>query len=298
MTRGGLEMRVGLTVVLAGIILVVGTMWFQRFQLTEKRWDFFVRFDEVGGLVAGDPIYVNGVECGSVGEVDLLPDHVVVRMSVRQGVDLPDDSPVQLKSIGIMGERFVAITVGSSTHDLAPGDTTSGRFLMGMSEVMASAGQILDEVSATSENLKEILQMLNEKGRLATTMQNLAEVSTRLREITDENQPQLARAIDRFDHVAAMMDSLIASHYTSVDSSLAAFGRSGERVEVAVDNLEAVSSDLRDITTALKDGKGTMGRLLTDDEMAVKLENAIAGLDSLIEDIKLHPGRYVNFSLF
>jgi phospholipid/cholesterol/gamma-HCH transport system substrate-binding protein len=273
-------------------------MWFQRFQLTEDRWSFYVRFDEVGGLVAGDPVKVNGVDAGRVEDVDLLEDHVLVRMGVRRGVVIRQKPSVQLKSIGIMGERFIAITQSDSRQRLAPGDTTDGEFLMSLSEVMGKAGTILEEIAKTSQNLSEILAMLSKEGKLQSTMSNLADVSSRLREITDENQPQLASAIDRFDHMATMMDSLIERHYTSLDSSVAAFGRSGQRFEGAVDNLETVSQDLREITTALKAGEGTMGRLLTDEEMAIKLENAIAGIDSLIEDIKRHPGRYVTFSLF
>jgi phospholipid/cholesterol/gamma-HCH transport system substrate-binding protein len=257
-----------------------------------------VRFDQVGGLNAGDPVFVNGVEGGRVEQVDLRTNEVYVRMGVREGIVVPEDSRVVLKSIGIMGERFVAITQGDSPGALARGDTISGEFLMGLSEVMGTAGTIMDEVAETSRNLREILEMLNHEGRLGETVGNLADVSKRLREITDENQPRLAQAIARFDHVAAMMDSLVSSHYASVDSSLAAIGRSGTRAELAVENLEVVSRDLRDITTALRDGKGTMGRLLNDEEMALKIERAVAGLDSLIEDIKLHPGRYVTFELF
>jgi phospholipid/cholesterol/gamma-HCH transport system substrate-binding protein len=273
-------------------------MWFQQFKLAEKRWSFFVRFDQVGGLVVGDPVYVNGVESGRVEHVDLRTNKVNVRMGVREGVVIPEDSRVTLKSIGIMGERFVAITQGGSAGALSPGDTTTGTFLMGLSEVMGTAGSIMDEIAETSRNLREVLEMLNQEGKLDETMSNLAEVSHRLRDITDENQPKLTDAISRFEHVASMMDSLVSAHYSSVDSSLAAFGRSGSKAEVAVENLESVSSDLRDITEALRDGKGTMGRLLNDEEMAIKIESAIAGLDSLIEDIKLHPGRYVTFELF
>lgn len=298
MTRGGLEARVGMTVVLAAVILVVGTMWFQKFQLVEKRWSFFVHFEQIGGLVSGDPIVVNGVESGRVEKVDLRAGEVVVEMAVREGVVIPRDSDVALKSIGIMGERFVAVTQGNSADALAPGDTTSGRLLMGLSEVMGTAGEIVEEIRLTAESLQELLDMLNQEGKLQETMGNLADVSERLREFTDENQPRLATAINRFESVATMMDSLVASHYASMDSSLAAFGRSGQKIEVAVDNLESVSGDLREITAALRSGEGTMGRLLNDEEMAVKLESAIAGLDSLIEDIKLHPGRYVTFKLF
>jgi phospholipid/cholesterol/gamma-HCH transport system substrate-binding protein len=243
-------------------------------------------------------VKVNGVEAGRVEDVDLLEETVVVRMGVREGVLIRDDSQVELKSIGIMGERFVAITQGRSQRHLAPGDTTDGMFLMSLSEVMGKAGAILEEIAKTSENLSEILAMLTEEGKLQSTMSNLADVSVRLREITNKNQPQLANAIARFDNIATLVDSLVARHYASIDSSVASFGRSGQRFEGAVENLETVSEDLREITTALKSGEGTMGRLLSDEEMAFKLESAIAGLDSLIEDIKRHPGRYVTFSLF
>lgn len=298
MTRVGLETRVGLTVVIAAAILVFGTMWFQRFQLTENRWDFFVRFEQVGGLITGDPVMVNGVEAGRVEGIDLREDMVVARMGVREGVTLRADSRIQLKSIGIMGERFVAITQGTSAHYLEPGDTTGGEFLMSLSEVMGEAGRILDEVADASRQLNDLLTLLNEEGRLKTTMENLADVSTRLRDITDENQPQLARAIDRFDNVATLMDSMLTRHYASLDSSVAAMGRSGPRFEEAVANFETVSKNLREISDALGNGEGTLGRLLTDEDMALKLENTIAGLDSLVADIKRHPGRYVSFSLF
>jgi len=298
MTRAGLEVRVGLTVVLAGVILVVGTMWFQKFQLVEKRYNFFVRFDQVGGLVAGDPIVVNGVESGRVERVDLGEGHVVVVLALRDGVNVPDDSYIALKSVGMMGERFVAITRGTSRGAFAAGDTTDGVFQMGLSELMGTAGTILEEIAETSRNLKEILDALNANGQIENTMSNLSGVSERLRTVADGSAPRLTRAIERFDHLTTMMDSLVAGHYASLDSSLSAFGRSGSKMEVAVDNLEAVSSDLRDITSALREGEGTLGKLIQDDEMATKLESTIAGLDSLINDIKLHPGRYVTFKLF
>ena len=72
MTSRGLEIRVGAIVVLGALIAVIGTMWFQKFQLAEKRYAFYVRFDEVGGLSSGDPIQVNGVDQGRVNAVELL----------------------------------------------------------------------------------------------------------------------------------------------------------------------------------------------------------------------------------
>jgi phospholipid/cholesterol/gamma-HCH transport system substrate-binding protein len=299
MTRRGIEIRVGALVVIAAVIAVVGTMWFQRFQFAEKRYPISVRFTEVGGPIAGDPVHVNGVERGKVQGVELAaPGEVVVELGIREGVAVPVDSRIVLKSIGIMGERFVSITQGTSPQMLQAGETIDGQFLMGMSEVMGSAGDILSDVQAAAQSLREVADMLTAQGRLQETMDNLADVSGSLRDVTTGEDAAVIEAIERFNHVATLMDSLVTTHYASMDSSMAAFGRAGGRIEVVADNIAAISDDLKSISQALRDQEGTAGRLIYDDELIRRLEHTVTSVDSLIIDMKLHPGRYVTFKIF
>jgi phospholipid/cholesterol/gamma-HCH transport system substrate-binding protein len=298
MTGRGLEIRVGFVVVVAALAAVIGTMWFQKFQLAEKRYSFFAVFNEVGGLVSGDPIYVNGVERGRVNRIDLGADRVVVEMAVREGVVIPSDSRVALKSIGIMGERLVAITLGDSPAAIAAGDTLTGEFLMGLSEVMGAAGSILDDVKATTAQLREIAETLGAEGKLREGVEDFAATSRNMRGITENNRARLDRAIMRFDRSAMLLDSLLTGHYTELDSSFAALARAGGKFDVTVNNLHEVSNDLKDITAKLKSGEGTAGRLLNDDTLIRRLERTSASLDTLLKDIREHPGRYVTFSLF
>ncbi len=298
MTGRGLEIRVGAMVVIAALIAVIGTMWFQKFQLAEKRYAFFVRFNEVGGLVTGDPIQVNGVERGRVEAVDLRRDRVVVQMAIREGVEIPRDSHIALKSLGIMGERFVAIVQGDSSLSIAAGDTVEGAYLMGLSEVMGAAGGIIEEVRTTTRNLREITTSLTGDGRLDESVDNFAATSRNLRGMTERNKDRLDRALIRFERSATMLDSLVETRYGAIDSSLAAIGRVGGKAEVTVDNLAEVSKDLREITAKIRSGEGTAGRLINDDTFITRLESTVTELDSLVADIKRNPGRYVKFSLF
>ncbi|HEX5131387.1 MAG TPA: MlaD family protein [Candidatus Krumholzibacteria bacterium] len=298
MSARGIEIRVGAAVVVAGVILVIGTMWFQKFQMMEKRYSFYVSFSEVGGLLVGDPIFVNGLDRGRVNNMTLQPDRVVVEMAVRDGVVIPDDSQISLKSIGIMGERFVAIRQGTSANFIAPGDTLTGEFLMGMSEVMGSAGSILGDVEVTVRQLREISESLNSDGKLQQGVSDLAATSGNLRQLTENNRARLERSLAHFERSAAMLDSLIGGRYAELDSSLAAIARAGGSAETTADNLAAASKDLREITARLRAGEGTAGRLLNDDELIHRLESTVSEMDSLMEDIRKHPNKYVKFSLF
>lgn len=298
MTGRGLEIRVGLVVLLAAIILVVGTMWFQKFQYNEKRYSFFVRFNEVGGLVKDDPIQVNGVERGRVQDVTLRRNDVVVEMAVKEGVEIPADSHISLKSIGIMGERFVAIVLGDSSRAISPGDTVTGAYLMGLSEVMGSAGEVLEEIKVTSRHIRKMAETLSGNGQLEQGMEDFAVTSKNLRGMTERNRVRLDHAMIRFERSSVMIDSLITGRYSGLDSSLAAIGRAGGKAEVTLDNLNELSLELKEITKKLNDGQGSAGRLLNDDTLITRLESTAAQLDSLVADIQRNPGKYVRFSLF
>jgi phospholipid/cholesterol/gamma-HCH transport system substrate-binding protein len=298
MTRRGLEIRVGFVVVLAAIIVVLGVMWFQKFELVESRYEFFARFNDVGGLKSADQVYVDGVVRGRVESVELGDMGVVVRLGIRVGVEFPVDSRLKIQSAGMMGERFLAVTRGTSPQAIAPGDTVDGELMMGLSELMSGAGEVLGDVAKTSRDLRDILEALSRDGKLQSSIDDLSAASSNLRSITDENQPKLANAIAGFERVSTRMDSLIARHYSSLDSSLAGIGRAGQNIDEAVQNLSSAAKDLKEITRRLNEGEGTLGKLLSDDELIDRLNSTVSKLDSLITDIKLHPGRYVKLELF
>jgi phospholipid/cholesterol/gamma-HCH transport system substrate-binding protein len=63
-------------------------------------------------------------------------------------------------------------------------------------------------------------------------------------------------------------------------------------------NLNSLVNNLNSITTSLKNSEGTAGKLINDKSIYDNLENATNQLNRLIEDIKLNPSRYINFSVF
>lgn len=294
----GLEIRVGAVVLLAAAVLVVGTMWFQRFAVAEKRYSFFARFKDVGGLIAGDPIFINGVERGKVKRVDLQLNLVVVEMAVRQGVAVPKDSKVSLQAVGIMGERNVTIMRGMSSQAIAPGDTVDGELLMGLGEVMGRTGEIIDEVDAAIENLRDVTEALNKDGKLQDGIADFAATGKSARQMTEENRVRINRTLDNLDRSTTQLTKLLDTHYADIDSSLTAFGQAGREVQNTVKHLTEISDNLKQISTNLKDGKGSAGRLLTDQTLVLRMESATAALDTLLKDMKAHPNKYVKFSLF
>ena len=56
-----------------------------------------------------------------------------------------------------------------------------------------------------------------------------------------------------------------------------------------------------ELSTTLKKlntGNGTAAKILNDGEVYKELKNTISSLNTLVDDVRLHPKRYINVSVF
>ncbi len=81
------------------------------------------RFDQVDGLTTGNPVYLSGIQVGSVMKIELAPNSLkaLVTISVRSGLAIPADSALLVMSDGVLGGKYLRIEAGSETESLKPG---------------------------------------------------------------------------------------------------------------------------------------------------------------------------------
>ncbi len=79
------------------------------------------KFENVDGLSVGNDVRVGGIKVGSVVGQDLDPKtyNAVVKMNIKSGIAIPDDSSAAIVGDGLLGGKFVSITVGGSDNSLA-----------------------------------------------------------------------------------------------------------------------------------------------------------------------------------
>jgi phospholipid/cholesterol/gamma-HCH transport system substrate-binding protein len=82
------------------------------------------RFDQVDGLNTGSPVFLSGIQIGSVLKIELVPGTLkpLVTISVRRGLVIPADSAALIMSDGMLGAKFVRIEPGSETEAMKPGE--------------------------------------------------------------------------------------------------------------------------------------------------------------------------------
>ncbi|MBL3702849.1 outer membrane lipid asymmetry maintenance protein MlaD [Sulfitobacter sp. BDSS02] len=87
-------------------------------------YDLTASFRSLEGVSVGTDVRLAGVKIGAVSgvELDTQTYRAVTTISVREGIEIPDDSAAIVASEGLLGGNFVEINPGGSLDYFAPGD--------------------------------------------------------------------------------------------------------------------------------------------------------------------------------
>jgi phospholipid/cholesterol/gamma-HCH transport system substrate-binding protein len=193
-----LKLRVGVFVLVAlaaflGMIYALGA----RARIFEARYVIHAAFTEVGGLVEGATVRLAGVQIGRVTAVNLPPQpggkvQVDLTVAKRYGDRIRKDSIARIDTQGLLGDKIVEITVGSSqAPPVAPGETLASREPTDIGQVMNQGADTVKNVAALAESLKETAETLNQ----SKVIQEIAAAGSSARKATD----QLARMVDQVE---------------------------------------------------------------------------------------------------
>jgi len=72
------------------------------------------QFVDVSGLKLGAPVEVAGVRIGQVDSVKLDGGQAILTLQIREGISLRDDDIAQIRTKGIIGDKYVRISPGAS----------------------------------------------------------------------------------------------------------------------------------------------------------------------------------------
>lgn len=123
MQQRGIEIAVGLFVVVAGILLLFLALKVSGFSYhtSKSAYQISAEFDNIGGLKAGAPLRIAGVKIGEVESIALDPQTFRARVKVTifsNDTKIPVDSTLSILTEGILGAQYLSLSPGFSDQNL------------------------------------------------------------------------------------------------------------------------------------------------------------------------------------
>jgi phospholipid/cholesterol/gamma-HCH transport system substrate-binding protein len=257
----GRRLRVGVFV-LVGLAAFLGMVYAlgARARLFEPRFTIHADFTEVGGLVEGATVRLAGVQIGRVTGVNLPPEpggKVRVDMTIarRYGDRVRKDSVARIETQGLLGDRIVEITVGTTAAaPVKGGDVLPSRDPFDFAQVMSESTQIVKSVGTLAESLQKTADALNKSG----IIEEAAATVKSARKVTD----QVGRIVAEVEHGKGWANALIYEE------------------PVALRKLSGVVASTQALLERVERGEGAAG-VLTSEQSTAAAKRFVAAMDRL-----------------
>src|SRR4029078_11565388 len=143
------ETKVGALTAISITLLILGFNFLKGKNLTKKSRYLFARFQKIDGLVAANPVVMNGLSIGSVytaepGDADL--NWILVTIRLDEEINIPTNSAATIKTSLLGSTSLEIIKVNATTH-LQPGDTLQTLNSPGI------FGGVMSKLEPTQKNL-------------------------------------------------------------------------------------------------------------------------------------------------
>ena len=286
------EVKIGVACILALCVLVYGINWLKGIHLFKPSSYFYVKFENINGLTESSAVFADGVRVGIVRSIAYDFQHsgnVVVQVELDNDLRIPKGSTAELASELMGGVKMNILLANNPREKYEVGDTIQGNLNNGM---MEQAAQLLPQVEKMLPKLDSILSSVNTLlanksitatlHNIETTTSNLAQMSGQLKGFIDNDIPELMSKVNTMgDNFVTISNNLKDIDYANTLS----------KVDQTLQNV-------KELTDKLARNDNTLGLLFTDSALYNNLNATAANAASLLEDLRLHPKRYVHFSLF
>ena len=321
------EIRVGLVILAALVVVAAGIFLIgDKNNLFSRKSRYHVEFNSVSGLKPGSPVQLDGVDVGTVEKV-LLPEdpqqkqiRVWIKVDREYGGRLrgPTDpralaegqpaSRARLKTLGLLGDKFIEINSGSPVYPAIPEE---GLILAAqptnVDALISSGEDVMDNVVQVTHSLNRVLSRM-EKGegllgdltketpsaqRLRASLigasESLQRIATKVetgegplpRLLNDRAMAdQLAQSLDRFE---SLLDQ--AQNGPGLLPGLLNDPSSRTRFNDTLASLNKVAQDLQGFTADLETSEALLPRLVKDEEYGREIAEQLRQLVQRLNEI-------------
>lgn len=310
------EARVGIVILAAIAMFYFGINYLKGINIFSPARSFYAVFDNADFLLPSAPVTISGLQVGVVDDVYFLngaSNKVVVKLRVSdRSLKIPSDTRAHIKS-DLLGTRTMYLEVGQSDKLLSRGDTLKGVLDSAFTDrltttILPLKGRVESLVSSIDSVLTVFRGVFNRKTQdgLVVSFESINRSILKLEHTVSEVDllvgNERAKLSDIFGNIRSITQNIrdnnerLSNVFANLDKITDDFARAN--VSKTMADLQLSASSLQSVLKKVEQGEGSVGQLMTNDSLYRHLEGSAKSLDLLLEDMRLHPNRYVHFSVF
>lgn len=308
------ETKIGVLAVVGVLLLVLGFNFLKGKSIFKKENQLFAVYQNVQGLAKSNPVVINGLQIGRIESLDGGKDmkSILVTVNLFKDVNIPGNSLAVINP-NLLGSPSLEIKLGNSTQFLKNGDTLVTSLSGGaFDEALKMINPVLYEVRNSVKSLDSVLHIItnvfdpNTKNNIRGIVSNLNAVTASfaisaasLQTMLDAQNGALSKSLNNVNEFTANLNSNNEKLNSILENAKIASDKFASiNLSSTIDSLNVAVNNFKEGAKKINSTEGSLGLLLNDKTLYNNLESTTHKINILLDDIRVHPKRYVNFSIF
>ena len=277
------EARVGLLVTASFTLCILMVALLANLNVSRSGYSIRVYYSFLNDLRAGAAVKIGGgINVGQVKEIIQANDKTEVVLWIENRYRIPKASTFAIFTTGVIGEKYINVIIPAVKIDDAVFE--DGAIAYGIDPAS------FDKMMQTFQSF-----MQNKDGGeiLAQIFQNSNRFVGSLNGMVDENRYDVKRSIlmakGMIAETSVQMNTLMTQLNMLTKNAADLSERNKEEISITLKNLSETTASLNKIIYRLESGRGTLGKLLTDEEVYNNIRDASVYAKDLFLQLQKDP---------
>ncbi len=282
------EFKVGLLTLLAmGSLVIVSVKISTNKNLLSKFIEYKTIVDDASGIFEKSSIKVAGINAGKINKIELQDSKALITFEITSDIKITANSKLQLKSVGFLGDKYLDIYLGSPNAErLKEGSLVTASEGAGFEQLGKDASDVLADVKEIARAIKESMIDEQQQNVIKKITENILaftehanEVAQTLKVLVVDNETKLTQILNNIERISKQL-AFESDRYQ--DGSLM---NDFEGIRPLLDNVNLAMIDLKDMISDVKAGKGSVGKLMRDDEIVDQVSQTLSGINRIVNRV-------------
>ncbi len=245
--------KLGIFIFIGSTLLVIGIFVLgNKEALFSPTFSVHAYFNNIEGLRNGASVRLGGIDVGSVKNIEIVRDttgrvEVSIRLLKEIQRFIRKDTRASIETEGLVGNKVVILTMGSSTADpIEDGGTILAKEPVGFAAVVEETQGIMSYTKEMTKNMSEIVEKIN-KGE-----------GTIGKILTDE------KLYNQATELTKRADQSLSSVITELEKVSQIFKGLGSGVSEVITNVNKAVTQVDTIIQGVNEGRGMLGQVLVE----------------------------------
>jgi len=295
------ELKTGIIAIIAISVLIWGYNFLKKQDIFEKERIYYTTFNNVQGLNNSCKVTLNGLQIGNILDINFdkkKKGSFIVKFNITKDISFSDKSIAKIipPTISGIGAAELAIIPDFNGEPIKNGAFLPGQIDQGLMNTLSKKlNSVLKNTDNLLVNLNNTLEP-NTQQNIKNVVANLNTTLNHFKNISKNFDDLLLKNKTKFNAILANADAT-SKNMASITGKMEKANLT-ENLQNSMVKLDASLKNFNNILTKVNKGEGSIGMLLKDKKLYNNLEKASKEMEELLREMKLHPKRFVHFSLF